>query len=425
MKNITSFKKVCFTILLHFSMLAGPSLSAQDWSDFDILLSQMDSMQRIEYLNNLSTLLNITNQSTYNFNSALDSLNATLYGPNPADPAIEAMLPSDSVLSIYLSSYLGGSNFGTEDSLSFMGELDIFNGVWNAENDSLYNSFDSYQNLINSPPVLPNTYPGSTWHENVGALISNQGSTFLTTPALGAGGIEGLLDKLFDPTLFNRFEIFAGIQHAKTNYYGLSETVTAPVFGVRTVEHFKSEWEPRWRVQSSWFNNETGVIDNETITQQNTGFSPFIINGSFEIMYNPNLVPGSSGVPVRLLTMLGIEAGTYVPAHRNPSYPASLNNEGFTTGWGPVIGTGVSSTMGDLTIYALGTVAYGDVINGPNAIISNYRWRSNRLEAGILYANAVTVRYENTLSSNWAFDGNKHARFHQVTVGLPTTGLFR
>ena len=417
--------KVLFTFLFSFSIFSLPSLSAQDFGDFDILLSQMDSAQRAQYLEHLSTLQSITNQGTYNFNNALDSLNVALDGQNPANPSLD--LPSDSVVNTYLTNFLDGSNFGTVDSLSIQNEFDVINGVWTSQMDSLYNTFDTYQSQFSSPPQLPNTYPGGSdvWQVNIDSLISNQATTFLTTPAIGAGRIDALLDQLFDPALFTRFEIFAGVQNAQTNYYGLAEAVTAPVFGIRSVEQFNRTWEPRWRAQSSWFNNTTGAIDNETITQQNKGYSPFLINGGFDVMYNPTIIPGADGVPVRLLTLLGVEAGTYAPSHRNPAKPTSFKNKGFTTGWGPVIGTGVSSRIGQLTIYALGTVSYGDVICGPDAQVSNYRFSSNRVEAGVQYANAVTVRYENSISANWANDGNKHARFHQVTVGLPTSGLFR
>ncbi|MBC7775387.1 MAG: hypothetical protein H7246_08110 [Phycisphaerae bacterium] len=415
-----------FTLIAFFSIQSITSLLAQDWGDFEFLLSQMDSAQRAEYLESLGTLQNITNQGTYNFNSALDSLNASLDGQNPAMPSLGAMLPPDSIVGNYLTTFLNSSNFGTQDSLSLLGEFDLINAFQATHLDSLYNLFGTYQNQFNSPPQLPNTYPGSSdWLANVGTLISNQDSAFVSIPALGLGGFDAALDQLFDPTVFTRIEIFAGVQNARTSYYGLDEAITAPVFGIRSVEQFNKSWEPRWRVQSSWLNNKSDVINNETITQQVKGFSPFIINGSFDVMYNPTIVPGSNGVPVRLLTMLGMEAGTYAPAHRNPADPTSFNNKGFTTGWGPVLGTGVSSRVGNLTIYALGTVSYGKVVYGSEPHATNYRFRSNRLEAGVQYANAVTVRYENTISANWANDGNKHVRFHQVTVGLPTTGLFR
>lgn len=417
--------KFLFAFLSLFSVQSITTLSAQDWGDFDVLLSQMDSAQRAQYLEHLGTVQNITNQSTYNFNGALDSLNGALNGPNPAPPSIATMLPPDTVVLGYLNQFISGSNIGPQDSTSLLQEFDMINGVWITRMDSLYKAFDTYQNQFNSPPQLPNTYPNpKVWQTNINTLIANQDSAFQTTPAFEIGRFEELFDELFDPSLFKLIEIFAGVQKAQTSYYGLNESITAPVFGVRSVEQFNKSWEPRWRAQSSWLNNASGVINNETITQQSAGFSPFIINGSFEVMYNPTIVPGIDA-PVRLITLLGIEAGVYAPAHRNPAIQISINNKGFTTGWGPVVGTGVSSKVGDLTIYALGTVAFGDVICNPDAQVSDYRFRSNRLEAGIQYANAVTVRYENTISANWAKGGNKHVRFHQVTVGLPTTGLFR
>ncbi len=421
MKSSTFVRLVLLTF---FSVQALSSLSAQNWGNFDALLSQMDSAQRASYLEHLSTLQNITNHSTYNFNSTLDSLNQAVNGTNPANSSL--LFPSDSLMDIYVNAILASSNNTPADSVSFLNEYGVVGQVWNSEMDSLYHSFDSYQNQINNLPSLPNTYPNANdWQINMGTLTSSQNAAFLTIPAQGLGGLDAVLDQLFDPAVFNRFEIFSGLQQAKTAYYGLFEQISAPVFGMRSVEQFNKSWEPRWRLQSSWLNNPTGVINNETIAQENKGISPFIINGGFDLMYNPTIIPGVNGIPVRLITLLGVEAGTYAPAHRDPSNARTMNNKGYTTGWGPVIGTGLSTRVGNVTIYALGTVAYGDVVCGPDAMVSNYRFRSNRLESGVLFANAVTVRYENQLSANWANDGNKHVRYQQVTVGLPTNGLFR
>lgn len=417
--------KFLFATVVLFSFPFTNTLSAQNFENFDALLSQMDSAQRAQYLLNLSTLQNTSNQSSFNFNGVLDSLNATLEGPNPIDPNLGGILPSDSIISGYMSTFVGATNLGATDSINLLNEFDPIQAFWANNSDSLSKVFDVYQNQL-SPSPLTNVYTTPKEYQfSLQTLIMQQDSTFQTAPALGQGGIKGIFDQLLDPAVFSSLEVFTGVQNAKTNYYGLFETITAPVIGVRSVEQFTKVWEPRWRVQSSWLNNTSNTVNNETITQQQKGFSPFIINGGFDVMYNPIVRNSPIGSPVRLLTLLGIEVGTYAPAHRNSAIAASLNNVGFTTGWGPVIGSGVATKMGNLTFYALGTIAFGDVICGPNGQLANYRYRSNRLEAGVQYGNLISVRYENSLSNNWANDGNKHVRYHQVTVGLPTKTLFR
>jgi hypothetical protein len=101
-----------------------------------------------------------------------------------------------------------------------------------------------------------------------------------------------------------------------------------------------------------------------------------------------------------------------------------LNNKGYTTGWGPVIGGGLSTTVGQTVIYALGTTSYGDVVDRAGDP-TKYRYRSSRMEAGVRYANAVTLRYEIGMSANWADDGNKSLRYQQLTIGLPLDTFFR
>lgn len=421
MKNLTH---IALGFILFFTIQPFEKLVAQNWGSFDNVLSQLDSAKRAEYLNNLNHL-QIGQHSFYGLNGMIDSLNANLDGQNPISGNFGSLLPTVSLSQDSLLGLLNGSGYSSLDSLSALNQFDQISDVWSSHSDSLYGAFDTFNGQLTPVPDLP-TYSVNPrdWFPNFDSLATNQQHIFDNTPANGPSGFQGVFDQLLNPAVFTSIELTGGTQHAKTNFYWQAEELTAPVIGLRTSEQFDRLWEPRWRMEASWFKNTTGVINNETITQQNANFNPFIINGSLDVMFNPSIGVNSAGAALRLITLLGIEAGTYAPAHREILAPFTTNNEGYTTGWGPVVGAGLSMKTGAMTVYALGTTAYGDVICNPDATVSNYRYRSNRLEAGVRYGNLISVRFEKCISSNWATDGNKHVRYNQITVGLPVTGLF-
>jgi hypothetical protein len=421
MKNLTLR---AFAPLAVFFLFLSLSVKAQTWGDFSNLLNQINEEKRNEYLKNLQSL-QAANQGVYNFSGILDSLDGAVNGTNPTS-GVYSQLPTDSLVRDSLLQFLSQSGFASFDSLSIIAQYDSIIAAWQIRQDSLLNIFGQTQGSVDGSIGLPTDYTGQfwDWRFNVDSLVQNQASAFdATTPPTGLGGFEEVFKELFDGSVFSRIEFNAGNQFAKTNYYGLREELNAPVIGLRTIEAFDRVWEPRWRVSMSWFNNKTNST-NEGVSQQNEGINPFIMNGSFDIMFNPQIVDGG-GSDVRFITLLGVEVGTYAPAHRNAAIPRTLDNKGYTTGWGPVIGAGLTTTVGGNTVYALGSTAFGDVVCNPDQMRSNYRYRSNRMEAGVRFNNLVTVRYEMALSTNWANDGDKHVRYHQVTVGLPTTGLFK
>lgn len=420
MKNLTH---IVLGFVLFFAIQPFEKLAAQNWGSFDNVLSQLDSAKRAEYLENLGHL-QIGQYGFYGFNGMIDSLNTNLNGQNPISGNFSGLLPSDGQGRDSILGLLDGAGFSSLDSLSAIQQFDQGVDVWTAHSDSLYGAFDTFNSQltpVSSFPVF--TSNQQTWFSNYDSLFTNQQLTLDATPANGPGGFEGVLDQLLDPTVFTSIELTGGTQRAKTNFYWMEEQLTAPVIGLRTSEQFDRLWEPRWRIDASWFKNTTGVTSNETITQQNAQFNPFTINGSLDVMFNPSVSVNTAGTSLRLITLLGVEVGTYAPAHREIMAPYTTGNKGFTTGWGPVAGAGVAMKTGVMTVYALGTTAFGDVICNPDASVTNYRYRSNRLEAGVRYGNLISVRFEKCVSRNWAIDGNKHVRYNQITVGLPVTGL--
>ncbi|MEO6036892.1 MAG: hypothetical protein ABIQ93_00680, partial [Saprospiraceae bacterium] len=266
--------------------------------------------------------------------------------------------------------------------------------------------------------------PPTVWQPTVDSLTQNQATAFYFSPSQDPGKLQEAIKQLFNPQLFTLLELFGGRQTVKAAYYGTGFVARAPVIGLRSVEQFDRTWEARWRVQGSWLTKAPGSVGTDPNPDPKGKFIPLLFHGNFDVMFIPQI--GTAGNnPLRLITLLGIEAGTYAPAHRDPTRPVTLENKGYTTGWGPTLGAGLSVKVGGTVIYALGTTAYGDVVCGPHfAVDIPYRYRSTRLEAGIIYNNLVTLRFESALSLNWANSGNKNARYQQLTVGLPTAALF-
>jgi hypothetical protein len=422
---MSQLNKTIPVLLLAVASLAGPRLSAQSFGMFGNALTQGDTTKRTQYQTNLSHLQNAWNLNTFNFGSVLNGLSNNTPNPNTIGN-IDTLLPGQQFVIDSISSFLSGMGFGGADSLSVISQIDTTYSIWNTNSGDINTTYNQNQGQLGPVNALPTNMNGvgTTWYSSYDSLSNNQNSAFATIPAAGPGNFAALLDELFSPSLFTKFELTAGNQTAKVNYYYTFQQTQAPVIGVRSVEQFDRLWEPRWRAQGSWFKNNTNNINPEIPAQQNEGINPLMFNANFDVMFNPSITIRGVNTPVRLITLLGVEAASYVPAHRNPAYPTSMNNKGYTTGWGPVIGGGLSTTVGQTVIYALGTTSYGDVVDRAGDPLK-YRYRSSRMEAGVRYGNTITLRYEIGLSANWADDGNKSVRYQQLTLGLPLDTFFR
>jgi hypothetical protein len=430
---IAHMKKYYFQLLFFVLCWACCStVNAQNptitWGNFDSFISQADSSARAEYLNNLQTLLNSGKIGVFRFDAAMDSLmNASNSGVNPA-AGIDSLNFDFAFGLDSLNNLISGANFSAADSISIVNEYTFLNDLWNTRSDSLLQVFGNNSgNFSNAPFIdMQQGYPtdGQAYITSLDSILNNQQNALNDTPANGIGGFDAVLDEVFNPANFTNLEIFAGQQTATAGYYDLKYDVKLPVVGIRSVEQFDRVWEPRWRVQGSFLTADP-VFESTEVDAAVTKNAPFMFNGNFHMMFNPTVIDGS--VTYRLISLLGVDAATYAPAHKNAAIATTLNNRGYTTGWGPVIGGGFATTTGNLTVYGLSTITYGDVVirtGEQDYTVSNYRYRSARVEAGIRYGNLATLRYEIGLSNNWANNGAKNVRYHQITVGLPTTALF-
>jgi hypothetical protein len=404
-------------------MLNFTKISAQNWGFFGTVLSQLDSSKRVDYNSNLNYLNAQGTPNTQLIGGTMDSLNIATQGSNPL-AGFDTMLPPISIIRNGAIDFLDIRNFTFIDSSAVMSELDSLIYFGNTRQDTLLNLFGNNQNNLGGTNSFPSNYPINPkfLNNSLDSLRYNQQQAFNINPANGVRNIKQFLDNLFSPQLFKRLEMFGGKQNSFANYYNFSYSTKLPVAGIRSSEQFTKKWEPRWRAQTSWFSKDQQITNNEGMVESLKKNTPFLLNASFEMMFNPlvYLFPPNLG-QLRLISTLGIEGATYAPAHKS----VKQANVGYTTGWGPSVGAGLSFKKNQATIYAITTISYGNVVSSGNYTNSNYNYTSTRVEAGIRYANNISMRFENGLSNNWAASGNKNVRYTQITVGIPTANLFR
>jgi len=235
---------------------------------------------------------------------------------------------------------------------------------------------------------------------------------------------KAIVDELLDPFLFPSIEMATGVKQTSVKYYqseGLYSTEPLLTVRLGTAPIFDRRFTTRWSIAGSW-NTDTDPASirlnaSEYVNDQviKKGNNPVLIDGDFALMYNPGIRLASIA-NARLLTSLGMELGTYVPAHQSGLVSSNQRvspNKGFTTSCAAQMGTGLSYQLPGFSVYVLGTIAFGSVINSPD-----YVYRSRKLTTGILLGPSVSIRYS-TGRQQWAPNDNKTAStLHEFTIGL-------
>lgn len=422
------YKLLKITVSVIVFTLVSQKASAQ-WDLFSDLLSQMNNNVYNQYFDNLGSLDTTWSINHVEGNDLLNEHYDLLDTPYPA-----GMLDS---------SYLWGLNAGIdtlEDHLPGFGLLDIDNDtllgqaehvqdLFEANFDSLGGLFGQYQDSLD--------FDSSNWNvtiigfdelteHNLNILQDTLGMVMDTTsPHPRPHDLGDLIGKMFDRQSFPDLELAFGMQEADLKYYNDIYSATAKVLRIGSVPRFDHDYNPmfspglpieaRWHVEVSFLNKKipTSVADPILAPVENKGFNPLLFNGDFAMMATPGIgVWGNT--TFRLITSLGIEFGTYAPAHRNYSPPFTSFNKGYATGAGPQLGGGFTMTTGPLVIYTLTTVAHGNVLRCPRP----YKYDSQKLEVGIRYGNIINVRCS-TGKTTWQPNDNRRAKVGtQVTVGI-------
>ena len=428
MKQFTPPALVAFvaTAMMLFFL---PQANAQTgpWDLLSDLLNQTGSGSNQGFLDNFDELGNEWNYDLTGSNDAFDELFGALGNNSPAgtldDDYLDVWGPGLGLLSDGIPGL--GQSLGSQDSI--LNTYADINGVFNSNADSLGGLFDQYQDSLK--------FDAENWEVVVidGEELNDQQFDELSNSFDATFDLENptsasdVLGSLFSAELFPDLELAFGTQEADLSYWGMDYKAKAKVIRVGSVprfdqgttmsQQFSLPIEARWHMQASFLSKDgikqQGDGGLSKILDDYDGFSPLLFSGDFAVMATP-IVGTLGNTQFRFITSLGLEVGTYAPAHKHFNEPYTQKNQGFTTGYGPQFGTGFSVSAGDLTIYSLATFSKGETLRSE----LGYEYNSGRFEAGMRYGNIINVRYS-TGKASWQPKGNRTANVrNQVTVGI-------
>lgn len=412
-----------------FLIFSAVSVNAQvgSWGLFADLMNQINGGDNQSFNNNLNGLGGGAGTDLSGANEAFDGLFDVLGNDMPAGGFDESYNDVWGAGFGLLSGSLpdSGLDIGSQDTI--LGAFSNISGIFQGNSDSLGGAFGQYENEFrfdteNWDVVIVDGEPLA--QSNFNQLENNFD---MNVNPDDPASIADIIGSLFNADLFPDLEIAFGIQESSLKYWGMGYRADAKVIRVGSVprfnqgggisQQFQLPVEARWHVQASWLSRDDvrsqGDANLSDALDEFDGFSPLLFRGDFAMMATP--VVGSTGnLTFRFITSLGMEAGTYAPAHKNFNGRHRAENQGFATGFGPQVGTGFSVTAGQLTMYSLATVARGDTFKSA----SPYRFSSRQIEAGIRFGNIINVRYSQGMST-WQPDDNRYAAVeHQVTIGI-------
>lgn len=415
------------TLLLIF---IGPQANAQ-WELFADLLNQMDDNTQNQFFNDLDNS-NAPNTDQQDLNLALDHLFSSLNDPchEPGGGLDQSFIDRLNECLDDLNEMAPNSGLPGSDQDTLLGELDRINDLFNMNFDSLGGLYDNYQDSIGSDPEWDVTIFGYDDMVDENLAVLEDSVNLITDPNFfnNPADIASILGQLFSQSLFLDLELAFGIQNADLKYYNDSYSAAASVIRVGSVPRFdrtvvqchdgilRLPLEPFWHVQESFVSGRIpNSINNDVHNafENDNNFNSLLMFGDYGMMATPSI--GRTGTTdFKLVTSLGMEFGTYVPAHREYNPYRTSVNKGYTTGFGPQIGSGFAAITGPLTIYSIGTVATGNLFKTDQP----YRYSSVRVEAGVRYGNAINIRYTNAWV-NWQDKDNRRANInHQLTIGI-------
>ncbi len=422
------FKILKITASIIVLTFASYKANAQ-WDLFSDLLSQLDNTVYNQYFDNLGGLDSTWSVNQVDGNDLLNEHYDLLNNPSPGGALDSSYIFGLDAGLDSLIAELPGFGLPNADADTLIGELEHIQDIFGTNFDSLGGLYGQYQDSLN--------FDSANWNVviidfddltegHLDMLQDTLGMVMDTTFPSNPHNFAGLIGKLFDIKAFPDLELAFGVQDADLKYWNEEYSANSKVIRIGSVPRFDKDViecnypvvpiEARWHVQASWNGGERSSPGDATGAREEGdkgGFNPLLFFGDFAMMATPRI--GAWGnTSFRIITSLGMEFGTYAPAHRDYRPPFTSFNKGFATGFGPQIGAGFSMTTGQLVIYSLATIAEGDVLR----CALPYRYNSKRFEVGMRYGNIINVRC-NTGFATWQEHDNRRADINtQVTVGI-------
>lgn len=319
-----------------------------------------------------------------------------------------------------LGNFLSGGTLSPEDSASLSTTYFDLNGTWYDNNDSLNSVLNGFP-PIDIGAISPETNDGEIrweqyqgpWHQAYRELLNNQ---FLPTLEQTENGGLTDLEDVIDNTLFSsvgNIEIAYGQEWSQVQFYRERYQARSNAVRIASVPSYRQELEVRWALGASFFDTNQGAALDESLTLTD-GFNPLMYSGSFALMYLPRFGSIGQDASFHLYTSVGMDLGTYVPAHVSNHSPMASSRVGKTTGFGPQVGAGFVVNYSELSFYSYGTISSGSVVNEMDL---DYNYDAATINAGIRYGHSVNFLFTSGTSS-WAPKGRKSVSFTRFTVGI-------
>ncbi|WP_373548914.1 hypothetical protein [Haliscomenobacter sp.] len=408
-------KKLLTTLLSLGAFFLVNSLHAQDLKTHLPLFKSLNKGERVQFLANLKDLTNKVHLADQLQEDVFKDLRNGLPVTNPTE-GIDSILQAWSVGRTELSAILlrNQSEFDSLEIAAIMGGYDQANSSWLQNLKAIQGGFTDFKDSLQ---VDPNTLAeaeatyeaaSNTMQTNLDQQYQDFTNIFLSTSnQSNERPWDVIVNKLLND--FGALEIGAGLQSVFATYYDEApDSTTAMLVRFGSAPDYNQLWGAEWNAWVSFKGSSTSQ-NSENLSQNTDGFQSLLAGGNVSFQYRPE-IPFTKGV-MRLITGVGANVGAYMPARINPDKPASFNNQGKTTGFGPEVRLGFAVNAGKISFYGYSNHSKGYVLRCPDypfdswQVVSGIQWQALHLR--MLHGH-----------TNWAVGDNRSANYNEVSMSV-------
>lgn len=411
-KPYTNMKKFWLGLLAIF--LLGTPVVAQDFKAFGPLFGVLTPEEKSRFVSELFGIVAGTQYGTAEQLRIFADLRRELPVANPTaglDSLLGAWRQGRGDLEALLR---GNAAFDEAAITAILGGYDRANAGWIEQFGVLQQGLAPYRDSLSLPPTVLNaaeqTFRNSVEQQEDALEQANQafldalGSTDTSNPANFAGVANNLLSN------FGTLEIGAGMQRLYAVYYQEApDDLNALLVRFGSTPNYQSLWGAEWDAWTSFAIKSSTGPATETAGTSTESYQGLLAGGTVSFQYRPTL-PFANGM-MRLIAGAGAAADVYIPTRYNQQNPATFNNRGFTTGFGPLVRLGFAVTANAITYYSYVNASRGYVLRH-----ESYPFNSLQAVAGAKWK-ALHFRLLQGQSS-WAPNDHRRAQYTEASFSV-------
>lgn len=405
-------KNLLIALLLVVGLFSKHSLQAQNLKTYSPLLNALNKTEKLQFLATLRGLTQSTQVGDQLQRDIFIDLKIGLPVTNPT-AGIDSLLKAWSAGRTELAALLqrNSDEFKSKDIEAILGAYDKANQGWIKNLGAIQSGFTQYKDSLKvdlaTIEEAEEVYKNSTvtMQKSLDKQYQEFSSAFLGNSSGGKIQWDKIVDNLLND--FGALEIGAGVQSLRASYYEeVPDSTTAMLVRFGSAPDYKQLWGAEWNAWVSFKGNQPNI---EGANNSGTGYKSYLAGGNVSFQYRPEIsfTKGS----MRLITGVGASVESYLPTRINQSKPASLDNKGKTTGFGPEVRLGFAVTTGKLSFYSYSNRSKGFVLRCPDFPYDNWQ-----VVSGIQWE-GLHLRYAHG-STNWAKAENRHAVYNEVSVSI-------